>query len=208
MAEESVATEEQTQGSEETTQEAEQPKMVPLADLQKVRERARTAEKELKAYKDAEDERKRGEMSENERLKMDLQKATEQIQTRDVKDAKAKALAKAIDGIGDGWTVEHAQKPADKSLPTLQDMVDDIPYDAKTIEAKIKGLVDSVKRQKAPTRSPIAGTPTNVQAGHAQQSSGLPSPAELLKMANENPEQFQRLMSESTRPMRRPGFQR
>lgn len=211
MAEESA----QQQESQEVSQDEQQaegadqkPSVVPLEEHKKLRARAQAAEKKLKEFEAAEEERRLAAMSEVDRLKAENKKFSEQIETRRVKDEKAKALRAAIDGIGDGWTVDHALKPADKDSPTLYDLVDDISYDPKTIAAKVKGLVDSVKRQKTASRTPIPGQPTNVQSGPMAQQQSQVSTAELLKMSRENPEAFVAEITRLTTPAARIGFPR
>lgn len=148
-----------SQAVQEPEQQPGEPKTektVPLSELISVRKRAKEAETRLAEFEAREAERKRAEMSELDRLKTDFEATQAELQGMKQGQRKQSALDKAVSEIGEGWTVEHA-------LADLRETVRDLAYDEKTIDEKVKRLVEVAKRQKTPEPFAIRGTLPPVQ---------------------------------------------
>lgn len=168
----------------ESTPEAKD-KVVPLSEVITVRKRAQAAETKLAEYEAAEEERRKAEMTEIERLKSDNESLAGKLSRIEVGLKKVKALDTAVAQAGDGWDVSHA-------LEALKESIDAMEYDdPKKFQDRVTHLVEAAKRPKAPSTPSFPGPPNrdNMQQQH-QPPRGTMSPMEMAKLKLEDPEGY------------------
>ena len=160
-------------------------KTVPLSDLIEVRKRAQTAEKRLGELEAAEKARADSELTESQRLAKENEELKSTVSTLAQKEAKRDALSKALEKIGDGFTLGDKYANVSKAVEKLQ-------YNADTVTDDIQTIVDLAKQPKTTSKSPIINS---TAGGGGDRTDPLKmTGADLTKLQREDPDEFKRVI--------------
>lgn len=178
----------------QTGGEGDKTKMVPIADVHKARERARTAERERDDLKRKLDEKEQSGLTEVEKLRKDLDGVQGRLADSQRREAISEAFADSITGLGDKLELTaESRKLLEKQAREHG------PQDPEKAKAFVGDLVTAAARPKATTnpatgQARTSGTPSRTSGAGEQTDPTKLTGNELAKLQRENPDEYKRVM--------------
>lgn len=145
----------------------------------------------------AETERKKGEMSELERVQAENKELKGKLSVFESKDAKLGAVDKALERLGEGYAI-----PADKQK-AFKNTLNKLQFDPETVEDDVFELVSGVAQPGSgkPAPKTVAGK-TPVKQDSDDKKPEAYTAKELAEIHKEDPDRYKQIMAKRKAALR------